>query len=187
MRRYRHRTLNRKKIERFFKCRTFLVAINRKTRITKPLVDQVGIHQIPVCNLCDRNARHPRLSADRPLLLIQPNPLLPAFPARHRIPQAVHYQWWTLSDTPSHRQSGEIGRIRLIDPISLLSFPGIYHRVFVVRMRLPKCLRVGLNWNICAASRITFNEISTFFEQTSSLHHDAKAQTVDQRIAFELN
>lgn len=119
MRRRRHRilNLNRQKCHPLV-LRACILLIRGEARIAKSLVEQIGVHRIPRHHLRNRYARCPRLAANRALLVIRPKPLLLTLLARHRIPQDVHYRCWTLSSTPSRRQSqsGETGRVRSKSP-----------------------------------------------------------------------
>lgn len=49
----------------------------RKASITQPFEDQVRVDRVTPRDLSNRNARSRRLKADRPLLLVRPEPLRP--------------------------------------------------------------------------------------------------------------
>ena len=53
--------------------------------IAQPRKDQIGVHVIPPSDLTHRHARHPRLTADHPLLVVRPDPTLPSL--RHQQPR----------------------------------------------------------------------------------------------------
>lgn len=51
------------------------LSLGRKAWITQPFEDQVRVDRVTPRDLSNRNARRSRLKADRPLLLVRPEPL----------------------------------------------------------------------------------------------------------------